>query len=101
MVRRVKAYLAKLNINTDEDKLRAMSYGCESGSEGHKLVGMGSANNNNNNNNNNHHGGSDSLPPPTHPPGGTSTPSTTSSTSSTSQTSDRKKQMAKFGKMSF
>ncbi|KAG7176473.1 Rap guanine nucleotide exchange factor 2-like [Homarus americanus] len=94
MVRRVKAYLSRMNIITDEERLRNMSYECEAGSEGHKPTGgtVGHSNNNNS--------GSNSAPPTNPPPRrrpNSPTPSTTSSTSSTSQTSDGKKQTAKFG----
>ncbi|XP_042235626.1 rap guanine nucleotide exchange factor 2-like isoform X6 [Homarus americanus] len=96
MVRRVKAYLSRMNIITDEERLRNMSYECEAGSEGHKPTGgtVGHSNNNNS--------GSNSAPPTNPPPRrrpNSPTPSTTSSTSSTSQTSDGKKQTAKFGSM--
>ncbi|XP_066987229.1 uncharacterized protein PDZ-GEF isoform X4 [Macrobrachium rosenbergii] len=96
MVRRVKAYLSRLQVVTDEEQLRNMSLECEGGPEGHKAGGsMGSQQNNNNNN-----GGSSSAPPTNPPPRRrphSPTPSTTSSTSSTSQTSDGKKQTTKFG----
>lgn len=95
MVRRVKAYLARLHVITDEDRLRSMSYDCEGGAEGHK-VGGGSVGNHSNSSS-----GSSSAPPTNPAPRRrphSPTPSTTSSTSSTSQTSDGKKQTAKFGK---
>ena len=98
MVRRVKAYLSKLQVVTDEEHLRNMSLECEGGPEGHKGGTSSSGQHNNDNNNN---GGSSSAPPTNPPPRrrpNSPTPSTTSSTSSTSQTSDGKKQTAKFGK---
>nr|XP_045621434.1 uncharacterized protein LOC123772381 isoform X4 [Procambarus clarkii] len=94
MVRRVKAYLSRMSIITDEEQLRNMSYECEGGSEGHKTAG-GSVSHNSNSSS-----GSNSAPPTNPPPRkrpNSPTPSTTSSTSSTSQTSDGKKQTAKFG----
>ncbi|XP_071543383.1 uncharacterized protein PDZ-GEF isoform X3 [Panulirus ornatus] len=96
MVRRVKAYLSRMNtcILTDEEELRNMSYECEGGSEGHKVAG-GSVGHNSNSSS-----GSSSAPPTNPPPRkrpNSPTPSTTSSTSSTSQTSDGKKQTTKFG----
>ncbi|XP_042883464.1 rap guanine nucleotide exchange factor 2-like isoform X8 [Penaeus japonicus] len=91
MVRRVKAYLARLQVITDEEQLRNMSLECEAGPEGHKPAGGHS---------NSSSSGSSSAPPTNPPPRRrphSPTPSTTSSTSSTSQTSDGKKHTAKFG----
>lgn len=92
MVRRVKAYLSRLQVITDEEQLRNMSLECEAGPEGHKPAGGHS---------NSSSSGSSSAPPTNPPPRRrphSPTPSTTSSTSSTSQTSDGKKHTAKFGK---
>ncbi|XP_069992799.1 uncharacterized protein PDZ-GEF isoform X12 [Penaeus vannamei] len=91
MVRRVKAYLSRLQVITDEEQLRNMSLECEAGPEGHKPAGGHS---------NSSSSGSSSAPPTNPPPRRrphSPTPSTTSSTSSTSQTSDGKKHTAKFG----
>ncbi|KAK7083900.1 hypothetical protein SK128_006174 [Halocaridina rubra] len=95
MVRRVKAYLSRLQVVSDEEQLRNMSLECEGGPEGHKSGGGSMGHHHSNNN-----GGSSSAPPTNPPPRRrphSPTPSTTSSTSSTSQTSDGKKQTTKFG----
>lgn len=94
MVRRVKAYLSRMNIIVDEDQLRTMSYECEAGSEGHKAAAESVSHNSNSSS------GSNSAPPTNPPPRkhpNSPTPSTTSSTSTTSQTFDGKKQTAKSG----
>lgn len=107
MVRRVKAYLSRMHVVTDEEVLRNMSIECEGGSEAHKATSGGGGGGSGSGGSLGHHhvantntGGSSSAPPTNPPPRRrphSPTPSTTSSTSSTSQTSDGKKQTTKFG----
>lgn len=41
MVRRVKAYLAKMKVITDEEKLHELSMSCEGSSAGGSIMGSG------------------------------------------------------------